>query len=147
VTTDCIISPDTLKCIVCGSAVSSAGVRRNCAAAPIEWAKFRDALHALPSTAINPLPPDEPRDVPDFLQRVKNFTVAAVGHVAAGMPTCTEQEIIARHDICLTCPHLTGGLCELCGCPIARAAGYFSKLSWADQECPAGKWGRIERRE
>lgn len=22
------------------------------------------------------------------------------------------------------------------------AAGYVSKLSWADQECPVGKWGK-----
>ncbi len=84
-------------------------------------------------------------DAPGFLAKVRNFASAAVSHVAAGMPTCTDEEIIARHNICLTCEHLKDNACSLCGCPVARAFGYVSKLSWADQECPAGKWGRIER--
>lgn len=96
----------------------------------------------------HPPPPDLSRDAadaPGFLAKVRNFASAAVSHVAAGMPTCTDEEIIARHDICMTCEHLKDNACLLCGCPVARAFGYVSKLSWADQECPAGKWGRIER--
>lgn len=96
-----------------------------------------------------PAPPDLSRDAadaPGFLAKVRNFATAAVSHVAAGMPTCTDEEIIARHNICLTCEHLKDNACSLCGCPVARAFGYVSKLSWADQECPAGKWGKIERK-
>ena len=52
------------------------------------------------------------------------------------------DEIIRRHDICLACEHLKDNACSLCGCPVSRVAGYVSKLSWADQECPAGKWGK-----
>jgi hypothetical protein len=85
--------------------------------------------------------------LPGLLQRITNFTQAAVQHVAAGMPTCTEDEIAARHDVCLKCEHLTDGGCALCGCPVSRAAGYFSKLAWADQSCPAGKWGAVSRSE
>jgi hypothetical protein len=81
-------------------------------------------------------------DAPSFLEKVKNFASAAVSHVAAGMPMCSDEEIIRRHDICLTCEHLQNDACNLCGCPVARVAGYVSKLSWADQECPAGKWGK-----
>ncbi len=81
-------------------------------------------------------------DAPSFLTKVKNFATAAVSHVAAGMPMCDDAEIIRRHDICLTCEHLRDNACQLCGCPVARVAGYVSKLSWADQECPAGKWGK-----
>jgi hypothetical protein len=81
-------------------------------------------------------------DAPSFLTKVKNFASAAVSHVAAGMPMCDDAEIIRRHDICLTCEHLVNDACNLCGCPVSRAAGYVSKLSWADQECPAGKWGK-----
>jgi hypothetical protein len=88
-------------------------------------------------------PPDLARtDAPSFLEKVRNFASAAVSHVAAGMPMCSDEEIIRRHDICLTCEHLQNDACNLCGCPVARAAGYVSKLSWADQECPAGKWGK-----
>jgi hypothetical protein len=91
-----------------------------------------------------PPPPDLTRaDAPSFLEKVRNFASAAVSHVAAGLPMCDDAEIIRRHDICLTCEHLQNDACQLCGCPVARAAGYVSKLSWADQECPAGKWGKV----
>ena len=82
-------------------------------------------------------------DAPGFLTKVKNFASAAVSHVAAGMPMASDTEIIRRHDICLTCEHLVNDACNLCGCPVSRAAGYVSKLSWADQACPAGKWGKV----
>lgn len=83
------------------------------------------------------------RDAPGFLTKVKNFAAAAAHHVAAGMPMASDEEIIRRHDICLTCEHLQNDACNLCGCPVSRVAGYVSKLSWADQECPIGKWGKV----
>jgi hypothetical protein len=54
----------------------------------------------------------------------------------------SDEEIIRRHDICLGCEHLVDNACTQCGCPISRVKGYASKLSWADSECPAGKWGK-----
>jgi hypothetical protein len=84
------------------------------------------------------------REAPGFLEKVKNFAVAATGHVAAGMPMASDEEIIRRHDICLGCEHLQDNACTQCGCPISRVRGYVSKLSWADSECPAGKWGKAE---
>jgi hypothetical protein len=77
---------------------------------------------------------------PSFLAKVRNLASAAVAHVAAGMPMASDEEIIRRHDICLKCEHLENNACNLCGCPVSRVAGYVSKLSWADQACPAGKW-------
>lgn len=89
-----------------------------------------------------PPAPDLARtDAPSFLTKVRNFASATVQHVAAGMPMASDEEIIRRHDICLSCEHLKDGACNLCGCPVSRVAGYVSKLSWADQSCPAGKWG------
>jgi hypothetical protein len=84
------------------------------------------------------------RSSPGFLEKVKNFAAAATGHVAAGMPMATDEEIIRRHDICLGCEHLQNNACTQCGCPVSRVRGYVSKLSWADQECPVGKWGKEE---
>jgi hypothetical protein len=84
------------------------------------------------------------RSAPGFLDKLRNFATAAAGHVAAGMPMASDAEIIRRHDICLTCEHLQNDACNLCGCPVSRAAGYVSKLSWADSECPAGKWGKAD---
>jgi hypothetical protein len=93
-------------------------------------------------------PPPEPvepmpsRSAPGFLEKVKNFATAAVDHVAAGMPMASDEEIIRRHDICLGCEFLRDNACTQCGCPVARVRGYVSKLSWADSECPVGKWGK-----
>lgn len=84
----------------------------------------------------------KPGDDVSFLKKVKNFAVAAASHVAAGMPMASDEEIIRRHDICLSCEFLQNNACTKCGCPVARERGYVSKLSWADQECPIGKWGK-----
>jgi hypothetical protein len=82
------------------------------------------------------------RSAPGFLDKLRNFATAAVDHVAAGMPMASDDEIIRRHDICLGCEHLVDNACTQCGCPVARVRGYVSKLSWADSECPVGKWGK-----
>lgn len=82
------------------------------------------------------------RSAPGFLEKLRNFATAAAGHVAAGMPMASDDEIIRRHDICLACEHLVDNACTQCGCPVSRVKGYVSKLSWADQECPIGRWGK-----
>lgn len=108
------------QCVVCGHTSSVVGLIRECGFSPA---------------------PDLTRiDSPSFLTKVKNFASATVQHVAAGMPMASDEEIIRRHDICLGCEHMQNDACNLCGCPVSRVAGYVSKLSWADQECPAGKW-------
>jgi hypothetical protein len=90
-----------------------------------------------------PPAPDLTRtDAPSFLTKVKNFAVASAKHVAAGMPMASDEEILRRHDICMACEFMKDGACTKCGCPIVRAKQYVSKLSWADSECPVGKWGK-----
>jgi hypothetical protein len=99
-----------------------------------------------PAPTLSPEAPDLSRtDAPSFLEKVKNFTKAAVDHVAAGMPLASDDEIIRRHDICMGCEFMQDGACTKCGCPIVRAKQYISKLSWADSACPVGKWGAAER--
>jgi len=97
-----------------------------------------------PKVGFEPQPDLARTDAPSFLIKVKNFAAATVQHVAAGMPICDDSEIMRRHDICLQCEHFKDNACSLCGCPLSRVAGYVSKLSWADQECPVGKWGKAE---
>jgi hypothetical protein len=82
-----------------------------------------------------------PPAVPGFLQRAGNFAAAAVQHVAAGSPRCTDEQVAARHAICAGCEYFDGKLCTKCGCPVSRERTYMGKLSWADQSCPVGKWG------
>jgi len=84
----------------------------------------------------------EARAAPGFLAKARTFAAATAQHVAAGMPMASDEEIIRRHDICLGCEHLQNDACTQCGCRVARVLGYVSKLSWADSECPVGKWGK-----
>jgi hypothetical protein len=80
---------------------------------------------------------------PSLLQRAANFATSAARHVAAGMPHATQQHIDARFAICQGCEHFDGRACRLCGCPVVREQQFVSKLSWANEKCPAGKWGPV----
>lgn len=82
-------------------------------------------------------------------RRAFNFSVASIKHVVRGSPTCTQEQINARLEICKACPlfvkHKTDpnlGYCShsSCGCSITNIKGYFRKLGWADQECPIKRW-------
>jgi len=84
---------------------------------------------------------DRSSEPPSFVERAKTFAKAAVRHVSAGAPRCTDDQIAARYAICQSCEFLKGGACEKCGCPIRREKKYISKIAWADQSCPVGKWG------
>jgi hypothetical protein len=84
----------------------------------------------------------ERSDAPSFLTKIKNFAIASVKHIKAGMPMASDEEILRRHDICMGCEFFKNNSCTKCGCPIVRNKQYVSKLSWADSECPVGKWGK-----
>lgn len=80
-----------------------------------------------------------------FVTKLKNFAKATANHISNGLPMCTEDEIIHRHNICLSCEFFKDDTCSKCGCPLIRTKQFVSKLAWADQECPVGKWGKIQR--
>ena len=89
-----------------------------------------------------PLTREKDENITTFAQKIKNFAKAATQHIKEGMPMCTEEQIIKRHDICLRCEFFKDDTCSKCGCPLIRSKQFVSKLAWADQECPAGKWGK-----
>lgn len=80
---------------------------------------------------------------PTFLQKAANFATSTVKHVAAGAPRCTQEQIDARFAICQACEHFDGKACKKCGCPVKREQAFVSKLAWANEKCPAGKWGPV----
>jgi hypothetical protein len=120
-----------------------------CAGCP--WASVaclqpRDVPDELPTPAPKPL------HVPPLYQRLANFTVAAIGHVMAGMPTCTQQQIDERLAICQGCElfkpskaDAEKGVCTHsdCGCNLGREGKFISKLGWSDSSCPLEKWPAI----
>ena len=86
-------------------------------------------------------PPPPPRELPPLAERLRNFAASTAKHVAAGMPRATDEQIAERFAICQGCEFLADGACSKCGCPIQREAKFISKLSWANEQCPVGKWG------
>lgn len=84
--------------------------------------------------------PAYPHKKPGMIEKAANFAAAAIQHVAAGAPRATQEQIDARFAICQQCEHFDGKSCGKCGCPVIRERAFISKLSWADQSCPVGKW-------
>lgn len=75
-----------------------------------------------------------------FVQKAANFAASAARHIAAGAPQASEEEVARRFAICETCEHFDGKACRQCGCPVVREKKFLSKLSWANEKCPVGKW-------
>lgn len=78
---------------------------------------------------------------PPLVEKVRNFAKSAVKHLASGMPMCTQEQIDRRFEICKGCEFFQGDACVKCGCPLVREKKFVSKLSWANESCPVGKWG------
>jgi hypothetical protein len=89
-------------------------------------------------------PRAKPGAGPSLFRQAANFAASAARHVAAGMPQATQEQIDQRFAICKQCEHFDGKACRLCGCPVVRERQFVSKLSWANEKCPAGKWGPVE---
>ena len=95
-----------------------------------------DETHSSYPRAAKPAPQG-----PSLLTKALNFTKSAVNHIAAGAPRASDAEIERRFAICHGCEHYDGKACTKCGCPVVREQAYISKLSWANEKCPVGKWG------
>lgn len=83
--------------------------------------------------------PSSPKHNPGILEKIVNFAVAVVQHVAAGSPTAAPEQTAERLAICQECEHHDPDRdrCSVCGC------GLSLKASWADQSCPLEKWGPV----
>jgi hypothetical protein len=78
-----------------------------------------------------------------FLSKAKAFALASAKHVSAGARLASDEQISHRYSICLACEFLENNACNKCGCPVNRTKRYVSKLSWASESCPVGKWGPV----
>lgn len=94
----------------------------------------------------------QPKHEPSLLRKIANFGMAFGKHLYKGMPTVEKEVLEKRLENCRECPlfkknGLVGGVCthENCGCNIQDEVVFLNKLAWADQECPIGKWGKIEK--
>lgn len=79
---------------------------------------------------------------PSFGRRVANYAAAQVAHALAGRRKLTKQQSDARLAICRGCELYSDGegrlpaICKhpRCGCHLE------TKATWAEQQCPIGKW-------
>lgn len=88
----------------------------------------------------------EPKQARGVFRKAANFAKATAKHVAAGRPMATDEQVGERFTVCQACPHFTAtgegqGECAKCGCGL-KAVGVagLSKLRWATEACPIGKW-------
>jgi hypoxanthine phosphoribosyltransferase len=83
--------------------------------------------------------------MPPLPNRLLHFSYALYKHLLNGFPTCTEDQVQTRLDICKECNLYTGTHCShaSCGCNINGSVKFLNKLAWADQQCPESKWGFI----
>jgi hypothetical protein len=78
-----------------------------------------------------------------LITKARNFAASAARHIAAGAPQATDEQVAERFAICEGCEHFDGRACKKCGCPVVREKKFLSKLSWANESCPVGKWGPV----
>lgn len=78
--------------------------------------------------------------------RIASFARAMLGWANQGFKTVPEPDLHQRQEICLACEYWKGwrtagiGICGKCGCPAGRVT---LKLYIPDQECPIGKWKKV----
>lgn len=128
------------KCKHCGFEWHNNTVHKNCDA-------FKESIVSKPGpdSITQELKP------PPIGRRLLNFAKSAALHAMRGNPTCTEEEIQQRLDICKQCDLFKRydeetGVCthDDCGCNIKSQQKYLNKLAWKDQRCPIGKWERLD---
>ena len=77
--------------------------------------------------------------------RITTFIKSLFWHIYSGSPKSTIQQILDRYTICNTCEQFNTAKhqCNVCGCNITTRKQFLNKLAWADQECPIGKWSKL----
>lgn len=101
---------------------------------------YSETPQDLPPIFICSYPLSEKTKEIGYAEKIKNFANALSDHIKGGMRLCTEDQIEQRFSICKTCEFYKDSTCTQCGCPLIRNKKFISKLAWAEQECPVGKW-------
>jgi hypothetical protein len=99
-----------------------------------EWSVVMDFENNNGLTVISRQEQDK-EQLPGVITMAWNYTAALAKHATMGGNASPEQ-LKRRLEICTLCPKRTGERCARCGCPVDE------KASWAEQECPIGKWAR-----
>jgi uncharacterized paraquat-inducible protein A len=79
--------------------------------------------------------------------RIQTFIKSLFWHIWSGFPKSTQEQIEYRLNICLSCDKYDSinKECSICGCNVNSKKIFMNKLAWADQECPIGKWKKLNQ--
>lgn len=78
------------------------------------------------------------KQFPSLIERMRTFSVALAKHIENGFKRVTKLVYNKRMEICDGCPSNIKGKCIECGCFL------HIKADWATEDCPLGKWPKIE---
>jgi hypothetical protein len=81
-----------------------------------------------------------------FITRLQTFAKSLIWHISRGFPKSSKKQILQRYEICISCDKYDkkNTQCLACGCNISTKKTFLNKLAWADQQCPIGKWDRVD---
>jgi len=81
-----------------------------------------------------------------IINKIKNFLKSLFFHIYSGFPKTNQFQIDHRFLICVDCDSYDykNSQCLQCGCFVNNKKIFLNKLAWADQECPLGKWEKID---
>lgn len=83
----------------------------------------------------------KPRKFPPLHKQAVHYAKAVAEHVASGMQTRTDEEVINLLQICETCEEYQDGRCLQCGCRVSSDKNAFAnKLRMKTEKCPRGLW-------
>lgn len=75
---------------------------------------------------------------PSSTDKVKNFLLAISKYAINGFKNVSSEDYEKRLITCNDCDKNKHGVCQECGCFIGV------KAKWATEDCPLGKWPKIE---
>lgn len=87
---------------------------------------------------------------PGYTERILRYAGAWFSHVVNGSPVCSKRQVLARLEICKSCPDSMYDteleVCNDCGCFVNSMTDEEgpNKAAWADQQCPRGHWPRLD---
>lgn len=76
--------------------------------------------------------------LPPLWEQGWSFLTANARLASHGWGAATEEVMTSRLALCQLCPARNGDRCGKCGCPVEK------KASYPTEQCPIGKWGRVE---
>lgn len=81
-----------------------------------------------------------------FIIRLRTFLKSLFWHIHSGLPKSSQEIINYRYNICTSCNSYdeVNSQCLECGCNLSNKKRFLNKLAWADQQCPIGKWTKVD---